>query len=57
MGNQLTRPALGEAEIPREPQGRAGLGANGADLNFKTGRQLTPLDKGAFIRSPRFPLM
>jgi hypothetical protein len=44
VGNQLTQPALGEAEIPREPQGRGGLGANGADLNFKARCKLATLD-------------
>jgi hypothetical protein len=46
VGNQLAQPALGQAEIPREPHGRAGLAANDANLNFEAGRQLPPFDKG-----------
>jgi hypothetical protein len=46
VGNQLTKPALGYPEIPRKPHGRAGLGANGADLNIEARCKLATLDKG-----------
>jgi hypothetical protein len=46
VGSQLAHPALGQAEITREPHRRAGIAANDANLNFKARRQLAALDKG-----------
>ena len=45
--DQLAQPALGQAEIPREPHGRAGLAANDADLHFEARRQAPAARQGA----------
>jgi hypothetical protein len=53
VADQFAQPALGEAEIPRESQRRAGLTVNHADMDLEARRQITPLDdKGSFHALP-----